>query len=293
MGKNIELKSETKFENLEDQSFRKNLFFVTLIVFSFIAYGIFSYYKVVETYFYKEVSATVLAEEIYSYRGSKGKMHYVPRIIYKYEMGGANYTNDAYRPIFETVHENRAKEILANYKPNEKIKVYVNPENPQQSYMVKGFIPEYILSPSIFYCALFAWLILIYMFVSKNYIAIKSSDSKHNVSFIFAKPTPIGFGLLVVTIGSFLIGLIIMWTESIYRWDMVTKLFLSYIGLFLLGFWYRIVNKEPFRKYELIIKETLDPNQKFPKTNYKNIAFLTIFGILIMSFLIFLYSAKY
>lgn len=293
MVKNMESNEEAKFENLDEQSFRKNLFFVTLIVFSFITYGIFSYYKVVETYFYNDVNATVLAKEIYSYRGSKGKTHYVPRIIYKYEVNGVSYTSDAYRPIFETVHESRAKEILSQYTPNEKISVYVNPDNPQQSYIVKGFIPEYILSPSIFYCGLFAWLILVYMFFSKNYISIKSSDNKHNVSFIFAKPSPIGFGLLVVTIGSFLIGLIIMWTESIYRWDMVTKLFLSYIGLFLLGFWYRLVNKEPFRKYDLIIKETLDPNQKFPKNNYKNIAFLTILGFLIMSFLIFLYSAKY
>lgn len=271
-------------ENAEKKSFLRNLLFVTVIVFGFVYYGMWNYKKVFDTFDYIEVPAVVLTKGVDSYVGSKGKVHYIPEIYYEYEYKGKKYTGKKYRPIFETLHKERANEVIGSYSKGDKINVYVDPNDKSNVYIIKGFVPEYLLSPVVFISGFFGWLILVYMYFSGNYIAIKNEDTKSNISFLFARPTPFGFGLLVLTIGSFIIGLIIMWTEAIYTWDMVHKVLLAYFGLFAMGFIYRLLNKKPFRKYEVMIAEATDPNWKIPKTNYKNIAFITLVSILLLSF---------
>lgn len=278
----------------QDNLFLKNLKLVSLIIFLFFLYGCYSYDKVIQTYRFEEVMATVIKTDITQYIGSKGRTHYIPKIEYQYRYGQKVYVSDVYRPLFQTMHQNEALALVNKIQVGSKIIAYVNPERPQTAYLVKGFVPEYILSPAVFICSFFAWLMLIYMYTSGNYMVLKHKENKTNMSFIFAYPSSIGFGLLVLTIGSFIIGLILSWTDAIYTWDMLRNVVFAYVGLFLAGFLYRSINNKPFIKYEEMIKKNLDPNEKTPvETKGKDIAYYTLVGFLLLSFLAFIYSAKY
>lgn len=72
--------------------------------------------------------------------GYNQKISYRPSIQYQYMVDGQQYTNDTYaqRP-FLLNNQGIIKRILDNYPEGSTVDIYYNPDNPQESFLQKGY----------------------------------------------------------------------------------------------------------------------------------------------------------
>jgi len=89
---------------------------------------------------YTKTTATVLGGQIGTGIGGDGRVSFIPVITYRYEVGGQTYTNDRFTQ--NTVGRNRqgaVQKIVDKYPPNSTIEIFYNVDNPEDSFVQKGF----------------------------------------------------------------------------------------------------------------------------------------------------------
>lgn len=88
-------------------------------------------YEISEKKQWAQVSGKILASEM------RGKKAYVPFVQYEYEIGGKIYRGETelYSPQWggKLLRKETSESILAMFKPESEIKIYVNPKNESES----------------------------------------------------------------------------------------------------------------------------------------------------------------
>ena len=87
------------------------------------------------------IEGTVLTSEVEIDRPSDpdDPTSYYPVVTYRYEYDGQSYTNDNVFPGTgrQSTSESRAAEIVREYADGETVTVYVDPAEPQRSFLLK------------------------------------------------------------------------------------------------------------------------------------------------------------
>ena len=107
-----------------------------------VAFGVFYYtYKKVDTSAMVSVDGQIVTTNIRktSYKvGSTKKYRYYPEIKYSYDYNGKAYQNDKLSSASVRYNlRSDAQEYLDKYNKLDKLTVYVNPEDPQDSLLTK------------------------------------------------------------------------------------------------------------------------------------------------------------
>lgn len=96
----------------------------------------------------EKTEGTILNTDIGSgqsrYRRSSGgyyyRTSYFPDITYRYTVGGREYINNRYAQRPSLINrQGIIQRILDKYPVNSTVTVYYNPDNPQESYLAKGY----------------------------------------------------------------------------------------------------------------------------------------------------------
>lgn len=110
------------------------------------------YFLTVRTFFqvqsarhWVETPAVVVASEVKSHSGSKGSTYSV-HITYRYEVNGRSHQADRYDFLGGSFsgYNGKAK-IVRQYPPGRKITCFVNPANPADAVLVRGFVPMMLI----------------------------------------------------------------------------------------------------------------------------------------------------
>lgn len=125
-------KSQTKFL----------LFFAlfwTLIVGGIDVFFGYKLYRQVRSTTFPSTSGVIISSEVKHQRGSKGGTTYGVNISYSYEVAGRRYEGNTFRyTTFSSSNSRNAYQTVRNYPPGKTVKVYYNPENPEDSLLSPG-----------------------------------------------------------------------------------------------------------------------------------------------------------
>lgn len=96
------------------------------------------------------VPATVLSSRVQSVTSRSGKSRttkHLPRILFRYEVGGATYQSDRVLPYGEITNFNTSKQLVDRHPMGKKIQVWHRPAEPGQAFLLR----EYSGDPYFFF----------------------------------------------------------------------------------------------------------------------------------------------
>jgi amino acid transporter len=111
----------------------------TLIVGGLDAFFGYNLYRQIRSAGFPSTTGVVLSSEVTHSRGSKGGTTYGVNIQYSYEVAKIRYEGNTYRyTSFSSSNSRHAYEAVRNHPAGKTVKVYYNPENPQDSLLRPG-----------------------------------------------------------------------------------------------------------------------------------------------------------
>jgi hypothetical protein len=119
-------------------------------------FGIRPVMKAFDAEKWQQTSCRIISGEVKTHRGSKGGRTYSIEIVYDYEFAGRKYRGDKYYFVggSSSGYSNKAR-IVDEYKNAANPVCFVNPDNPSEAVLVRGFRAE----------LLFGFLFLVFMLV--------------------------------------------------------------------------------------------------------------------------------
>lgn len=101
-----------------------------------ITVGLTSYKKTKSTENWSTTTGIVRSSGVRQYN-DEGTIKYAPEVEYQYSVEGEQYTSSVIRSeIFVYFNdENEARQFLRGYSPEDKVRVYYNPDNPKESVL--------------------------------------------------------------------------------------------------------------------------------------------------------------
>jgi len=88
---------------------------------------------------YEPVNAIIIASSVDRYKGSKGAIHYSPRVRYRYDIGGKMYDSERLMAVYVLGDEEWAQGIVDRYKIETDATAYYDPREPSRAVLLKRF----------------------------------------------------------------------------------------------------------------------------------------------------------
>lgn len=109
---------------------------------------------------YRPVSANVTLSGVAAVRGNKGTS-YKPVVVYNYRYQGTQYEASTVMPITISAGQAWAKGIADNYRPGQVTTAYVNPDHPNNAYLVRrvSLMPLIFVAFPILFGLLYSWIL--------------------------------------------------------------------------------------------------------------------------------------
>jgi hypothetical protein len=119
-------------------------FLLFLLMGSVMSYGFFvqPMLKILEARHWPSVPCRVLSSQVQAHRGNKGSTYSVD-IFYRYEFNGREFKGNRYHFMGGSSSGYRGKQVIVNhYPPGANTLCYVNPEEPTEAVLERGFTAD-------------------------------------------------------------------------------------------------------------------------------------------------------
>jgi len=208
-------------------------FFFLIGMGTFIPFFVLPVFKVFDARDWQETPCVVLSSAVKGHSGSKGGSTFSVEIKFAYEFGGKRYTSDRYSFMSGSSSGRKGKvEVVSRYPPGKAAVCYVNPGNPAEAVIERGFVLDMLfgLIPLVFVVVGAVGLIFVIRHGRRRPAPAEAADWHRDV---FGKDSPrvsVGSGPVVLKSSSSplkgLIGLLffgVFWNGivSIFVWQAI------------------------------------------------------------------------
>jgi hypothetical protein len=109
---------------------------------------------------YRPVSANVTLSGVAAVPGNKGTS-YKPVVVYNYRYQGSPYEASTVMPITISAGRAWAKSVADNYRPGQVTTAYVNPDHPNNAYLVRrvSLMPLIFVAFPVLFGLLYSWIL--------------------------------------------------------------------------------------------------------------------------------------
>jgi hypothetical protein len=88
---------------------------------------------------YISIDATVISAQVTSFKESKGGVHYVPEVQYRYEVDGNRYHSDRVTALPCSGNEDWAKSVVDRHKTDQTCRAFRDPEDASESILIRAY----------------------------------------------------------------------------------------------------------------------------------------------------------
>ncbi len=112
----------------------------------FLAFFLIPAVHVVQAYDWQAVPCEIVSSSVASHPGDDGATYSV-EVVYRYRVGGRDYTSDRYRFLGGSSSGSEGKQaVVDSLPPGTKTTCWVDPDDPSEAVLDRGFTWEYLLA---------------------------------------------------------------------------------------------------------------------------------------------------